>query len=82
MNLFLFIQRAVKPRSSGRGYKAHPNWNFCLLAQYKQVVKDSFGKDATSVFRNKDQVDIHSKNTVSSCAYFIDIFHRPATLLP
>ena len=29
-----FIQRAVKPRSSGRGYKAHLNWNFCLLAQY------------------------------------------------
>ena len=23
-------QRAVKPRPSGRGYKAHLNWNFCL----------------------------------------------------
>ena len=23
-------QRAVKPRPSGRGYKAHHNWNFCL----------------------------------------------------
>ena len=26
----LFTQRAVKPRPSGRGYKAHLNWNFCL----------------------------------------------------
>ena len=25
-----FTQRAVKPRPSGRGYKAHLNWNFCL----------------------------------------------------
>jgi hypothetical protein len=25
-----FIRRAVKPRTSGRGYKAHLNWNFCL----------------------------------------------------
>jgi hypothetical protein len=25
-----FIQRAVKPRPSGRGYKAHLDWNFCL----------------------------------------------------
>ena len=24
------IQRAVKPLPSGRGYKAHLNWNFCL----------------------------------------------------
>ena len=27
----VFIQRAVKPRPSGRGYKAHLNWNFCLF---------------------------------------------------
>lgn len=26
-----FTQRAVKPRPSGRGYKAHLNWNFCLF---------------------------------------------------
>ena len=25
-----FTQRAVKPRPSGRGYKAHLDWNFCL----------------------------------------------------
>ena len=25
-------QRAVKPRPSGRGYKAHLDWNFCLSA--------------------------------------------------
>ena len=25
-----FTQRAVKPRPSGRGYKAHLNWNFRL----------------------------------------------------
>ena len=24
----MFTQRAVKPRPSGRGYKAHLNWNF------------------------------------------------------
>ena len=29
---FLFTQRAVKPRPSGRGYKAHLDWNFCLSA--------------------------------------------------
>ena len=28
----LFTQRAVKPRPSGRGYKAHLDWNFCLSA--------------------------------------------------
>ena len=39
-----FIQRAVKLRPSGRGYKAH------------------------------------SKNTMSSCVYFVDFFHRPAIL--
>lgn len=27
---FWLTQRAVKPRPSGRGYKAHLNWNFCL----------------------------------------------------
>ena len=26
----IIIQRAVKPRPSGRGYKAHLDWNFCL----------------------------------------------------
>ena len=26
----VLTQRAVKPRPSGRGYKAHLNWNFCL----------------------------------------------------
>ena len=28
----MFTQRAVKPRPSGRGYKAHLDWNFCLSA--------------------------------------------------
>lgn len=27
---FNFIQRAVKPRPSGRGYKAHLSWNFAF----------------------------------------------------
>ena len=77
-----FIQRAVKPRSSGRGYKAHLNWNFCLQSGDFCDSMYQCNKDAISVFRDKDQMDVHSKNTVSSCVYFVDIFHRPTILLP
>jgi len=42
-----------------------------------EIVKDSLGKNATTILCHKDQVDMHSKNTMSSCAYLVDIFHRP-----
>jgi len=44
------------------------------LVQFIQYV---FGKDITPIFCDKDQVYMKIKNTVSSCAYFCFIFHRP-----
>ncbi len=42
-----------------------------------QVLQNLFCKYATTVFRHKDQMHMHHKNTVSSSPYIIVFFHRP-----
>lgn len=43
-----------------------------------QVFNHFFGKHATTVFGNKDQVNMHLKNAMSALSYFVVFLHRPS----
>lgn len=45
-----------------------------------QIVKNFFCKYSSSIFGNKDQMDMEHKYTMSACTNIIDIFHRPTII--
>ena len=42
-----------------------------------QVVKNFFGEDFTTVFRQEDQMHVLQENAVSSMSNIVGIIHRP-----
>lgn len=45
-----------------------------------QVVDHFFGEYATTVFCNKDQVNVHLENTMPPVPYFVVFLHRPSII--
>lgn len=47
-----------------------------------QIIKNSPCKHSAPILGYKDQMDMHSKNAMSSSSYFVDISHRPTIIEP